>query len=73
MEKGSDESAITLPEGMDEELLGKVLANPEMVALLLSLAKNLKRDGTIRSCFVSSGKSHYITDSMTNAAGAVIM
>ena len=42
MEKGSDENAITLPESMDVELLGKVLANPEMVALLSSLAKNLK-------------------------------
>ena len=42
MEKGSDENAITLPEDMDVELLGKVLANPEMVALLSSLAKNLK-------------------------------
>ena len=31
-----------LPEGLDAELLGKVLANPEMVALLSSLAKSLK-------------------------------
>ena len=42
MEKGADENAIILPESMDVELLGKVLANPEMVALLSSLAKNLK-------------------------------
>ena len=41
MEKVSEEKAAALPEGVDMELLGKILANPEMVALLSSLAKNL--------------------------------
>ena len=41
MEKASEEKAGALPEGVDMELLGKILANPEMVALLSSLAKNL--------------------------------
>ena len=30
------------PEGVDAELLAKVLANPEMAALLTSLAKTMK-------------------------------
>lgn len=42
MDKASDEKAVSLPEGLDAEALGKVLANPEMVALLTSLAKSLK-------------------------------
>ena len=29
-------------EGVDPELLAKVLANPEMAALLSSIAKNMK-------------------------------
>ena len=32
----------TSTEGIDSELLAKVLANPEMAALLTTLAKNLK-------------------------------
>ena len=31
-----------LPEGVDAELLAKVLNNPEMAALLASLAKTMK-------------------------------
>ena len=31
-----------IPEGVDSELLMKVLANPEMAALLTSLAKTMK-------------------------------
>lgn len=42
MDKSAEEKTVRLPEGLDAELLGKVLANPEMVALLSSLAKNLK-------------------------------
>ena len=42
MDKSAEEKAVRLPEGLDAELLGKVLANPEMVVLLSSLAKNLK-------------------------------
>ena len=34
--------ATTGTEGIDPELLAKVLANPEMVALLTTLARNLK-------------------------------
>ena len=33
---------ITIPEGVDHELLMKVLGNPEMAALLTSLAKTMK-------------------------------
>ena len=42
MDKSAEEKTVSLPEGLDAELLGKVLANPEMVALLSSLAKSLK-------------------------------
>jgi hypothetical protein len=33
---------MKVPEGVDAELLAKVLANPEMAALLTSLAKGLQ-------------------------------
>lgn len=36
------ENIMTVPEGVDPELLAKVLANPEMAALLSSIAKNMK-------------------------------
>ena len=32
---------LSVPDGVDAELLAKVLSNPEMVALLTSLAKNM--------------------------------
>ena len=32
---------LSVPDGVDTELLTKVLSNPEMVALLTSLAKNM--------------------------------
>lgn len=35
-------SAVELPEGVDADLLMKVLTNPEMAALLTSLAKTMK-------------------------------
>lgn len=35
------ENVMTVPEGVDAELLAKVLANPEMAALLTSLAKTM--------------------------------
>ena len=34
--------ATTGTEGLDPELLAKVLANPEMAALLTTLVRNLK-------------------------------
>ena len=34
-------NTITLPEGVDAEALAKVLGNPEMMALLTSLAKSI--------------------------------
>ena len=42
--KESEESGntIAVPEGVDAELLMKVLGNPEMAALLTSLAKTMK-------------------------------
>lgn len=36
------ENTLQVPEGVDAELLAKVLANPEMTALLASLAKTMK-------------------------------
>lgn len=36
------EEAIAVPNGVDAELLIKVLGNPEMAALLTSLAKTMK-------------------------------
>ena len=43
--KGSEEGSntIAVPEGVDAELLMKVLGNPEMAALLTSLAKTMKK------------------------------
>lgn len=35
-------NTVTVPEGVDAELLMKVLGNPEMAALLMSLAKSMK-------------------------------
>ena len=40
--KNGEENKITIPEGVDTELLMKVLSNPEMAALLTSLAKTMK-------------------------------
>lgn len=42
--KGSEEigNTIAVPDGVDAELLMKVLGNPEMAALLTSLAKTMK-------------------------------
>lgn len=37
-----DSRKIEVPDGVDAELLMKVLANPEMTALLTSLAKTMK-------------------------------
>ena len=41
-EQDEGSSTITVPDGVDAELLMKVLWNPEMVALLTSLAKTMK-------------------------------
>ena len=35
---------VAVPEGVDADLLMKVLGNPEMAALLTSLAKSLKAE-----------------------------
>lgn len=40
-EKEKDKSTVSVPEGVDTELLMKVLANPEMAKLLTSLAKTI--------------------------------
>ena len=42
LERASDGKTVPLPEGVDADLLAKVLGNPEMVALLSSLAKSMK-------------------------------
>lgn len=41
-EQDEGSSTITVPDGVDAELLMKVLGNPEMAALLNSLAKTMK-------------------------------
>ena len=41
-EQDEGSSTITVPDGVDAELLMKVLGTPEMVALLTSLAKTMK-------------------------------
>ena len=41
-EQKEEENKITIPEGVGPELLMKVLGNPEMAALLTSLAKTMK-------------------------------
>ena len=40
--KNEEANKIAMPEGVDPELLAKVLSNPEMVNLLTALAKNMK-------------------------------
>ncbi|MDY2613823.1 MAG: site-specific integrase [Lachnospiraceae bacterium] len=42
MHPNTAENTVTVPEGVDAELLAKVLNNPEMAALLTSLAKTMK-------------------------------
>ena len=42
MHPNTAENTVALPEGVDAELLAKVLSNPEMAALLASLAKTMK-------------------------------
>lgn len=41
-EQDEGSSTIPVPDGVDAELLMKVLGNPEMAALLNSLAKTMK-------------------------------
>jgi hypothetical protein len=41
-EQDEGSSTITVPDGVDAELRMKVLGNPEMAALLNSLAKTMK-------------------------------
>ena len=36
------QNAVAVPKGVDAELIAKVLSNPEMAALLASLAKTMK-------------------------------
>lgn len=42
MHSDSQSNTITVPEGVAAEMLEKVLSNPEMTALLTSLAKTMK-------------------------------
>ena len=41
MHRKKSENTLKVPDGVDAELLAKVLSNPEMAALLASLAKTL--------------------------------
>lgn len=42
MHRKMPENTLKVPEGVDAELLAKVLSNPEMAALLTSLAETIK-------------------------------
>ena len=42
MHPNTAQNTVAVPEGVDAELLVKVLNNPEMAALLTSLAKTMK-------------------------------
>ena len=42
MHPNKAENTVAVPEGVDAELLAKVLNHPEMAALLASLAKTMK-------------------------------
>ena len=42
MHSDTQTNTLKIPEGVDAEMLAKVLANPEMTALLTSLAKTMK-------------------------------
>lgn len=42
MHRKNPENTLKVPEAVDAELLAKVLSNPEMAALLASLAKTIK-------------------------------
>lgn len=43
LHEASDTNTVQVPEGVDAELLSKVLSNPEMAALLSSLAKSMQK------------------------------
>ncbi len=42
MHPSAAQNIVAVPEGIDAEMLAKVLSNPEMAALLTSLAKTMK-------------------------------
>ena len=42
------ENMLQVPEGVDPELLGKVLADPEMAALLVSMASKMNSKSVIK-------------------------
>jgi hypothetical protein len=42
MTENQKEKTVAVPEGIDSELLSKVLNNPEMAALLSALAKSMQ-------------------------------
>lgn len=44
MHSKDTDRTLTVPEGVDTEVLAKVLGNPEMMALLTSLAKTMGKD-----------------------------
>ena len=43
LHEASDTNTVQVPEGVDAELLSKVLSNPEMAGLLSSLAKSMQK------------------------------
>ena len=42
LHKDQETQKVTVPEGVDQEVLAKVLSNPEMLSLLTALAKTIK-------------------------------
>ena len=42
IQNNNNNNMISVPEGVDADMLMKVLGNPEMAALLTSLAKSMK-------------------------------
>ena len=61
-ESKDNENKVTIPEGVDMNLLMKVLGNPEMTALLTSFAKTMKEH--------EQGKGRYCMDG--NLCGIVL-
>lgn len=42
LRKDQESQKVTVPEGVDQEMIAKVLSNPEMLSLLTALAKTMK-------------------------------
>lgn len=52
MHRKKPENTLMVPEGVDAELWVKIHSNPEMAALLVSIAKTIKRIKDIFFCTI---------------------